>query len=93
MTDSAPNPGNIPPLIVPKIVKQKTPPAIPMIKPKTLSIVVLIALLRCLYKDGFIGPVIIYAFFNLVAEVTDKTLDRPSRRVAKGANGMAFDLF
>jgi len=51
------------------------------------------ALLRRLHEYRLIGPVIIDAFFDLVAEVTDETLDGPSRRVAKGTNGVTFDLF
>ena len=50
-------------------------------------------LLRRLNKGRLVGPVIINPLFNFMTEVTDEALDGPSRRVAEGANCVAFDLF
>src|ERR1700744_3855801 len=46
-----------------------------------------IALLR-----RHLGAVCGDALFDLGTEVTDQALDRPGRRVAQGADGVAFDL-
>src|SRR5690348_9673378 len=39
-----------------------------------------------------IARILINALFDLMTEMRNQSLDRPSRRIAERANGVAFDL-